>query len=237
MTQDTTRSARRKLSDQVYEHLNGLIVSGALKPGDKMPSERELMARCGVGRPAVREAMQALATLGLISISQGERARVTQLTADSVLEQIDGAARHMLSTSPGSLEHLKGARALFETGVVREAAVKAAKQDIERLRKALDYQRSVIGNPSEFVAADMSFHKTLAGVTGNPILVAVSDAMLNWLAEFHIELLRWRGNENVTLEEHALILDCIEKHNPTAAVQAMTEHLSRSRALFRNRQE
>jgi len=231
---ETSRSVRRKLSDQVYNHLHGLIVSGVLQPGDKMPSERELMSRCGVGRPAVREAMQALATLGLINISQGERARVVQPTADRVLEQIDGAARHLLSTSPGSLEHLKGARALFETGIVRQAAIQASQQDIEQLHQALEYQRSVIGNPSEFVAADMRFHKALAVITGNPILVAASDAMLNWLAEFHIELLRWRGNENVTLEEHALILEHIEKHKPDAAAQAMTAHLNRSRALFQN---
>ncbi len=70
---------RRKLSDQVFDRLREMIVRGELGPGDPMPSERELMQRFGVGRPAVREAMQTMHTQGLISISQGERSRVSEL--------------------------------------------------------------------------------------------------------------------------------------------------------------
>ena len=61
---------RRKLSDEVLDRLKSMIASGELSPGDEMPSERELMARFQVGRPAVREAMQALAGMGLVAISR-----------------------------------------------------------------------------------------------------------------------------------------------------------------------
>ena len=91
---DTTPEpiVRRKLSDEVFDRLKGMIVSGELAPGDAMPAERDLMARFGVGRPAIREAMQALAGMGLIAISHGERARVLAMTPQSVVRQVDRAA-------------------------------------------------------------------------------------------------------------------------------------------------
>ena len=72
---------RQKLSDQVYERLWSMIVSGELSPGDPFPSERFLMNKFEVGRPAVREAMQTLSNKGVITISQGERSRVNELEA------------------------------------------------------------------------------------------------------------------------------------------------------------
>ena len=105
---------KRKLSDEVLERLVELIRSGEFAHGDTFPSERELMKQFGVGRPAVREAMQSLQNAGLISVNQGHRPKVTQPTALGMISQIDIAARHLLNSSPGSLEHLKEARLLVE---------------------------------------------------------------------------------------------------------------------------
>ncbi len=225
--------SRRKRAEDIFDALYRRIVDRELAPGDKLPSERELMARFDVGRPAVREAMQSLASRGLISISQGERARVVHPTADGILRQIDGAVRQLLSGSPADLEYLKQARLLFETAVTGAAAACATPEDIERLRAAFERQRASIGDGSAFVRADMGFHATIASITGNPILAAVSEATLDWLAQFHIELLRKSGREQVTLDEHAEILERIAAHDPEGAVRVMTEHLNRSRSLYR----
>src|SRR3546814_6720858 len=80
---------RRKLADEVFDRLKAMIVSGERSPGESLPSERELMARFGVGRPAIREAMQALANLGLVTISHGERARVREISARAAIHQVD----------------------------------------------------------------------------------------------------------------------------------------------------
>jgi len=228
----TERIIRRKLSDEVQERLLRLISEGNLKPGDAMPSERELMERFGVGRPAIREAMQSLANMGLVSISHGERARVQELTAQSIIRQVDQSAQIMLSRSSDSLEHLKSARLFFERGMVREAAAKASAEDVARLRATVAEQRTLLGMTEAFMSADMRFHTQIAAISGNPIFVSVSEAMLGWLKAYHTELLMWSGKETHTLAEHAEIVDAIERRDADAAEAAMVRHLQRSSGLY-----
>src|SRR5262245_1222463 len=108
-THPPERIVRRKLSNEVFERLFAMIERGDFTPEEQLPSERELMERFGVGRPAIREALQTLATMSLVSINHGERARVIKPSAFGIIDQIDHAARHLLSSSPKSLEHLKEA--------------------------------------------------------------------------------------------------------------------------------
>jgi DNA-binding FadR family transcriptional regulator len=190
------------------------------------------MERFGVGRPAIREAMQSLANMGLVSISHGERARVQEITAQSIIRQVDLSAHIMLQRSSGSLEHLKDARLFFERGMVREAAAKATSEDVARLRATVEEQRALLGKGEEFMAADMRFHTQIAAVSGNPIFVSVSEAMLGWLKAYHTELLIWSGKENFTLAEHTGIVDAIAAHDAVAAEAAMVKHLQRSSGLY-----
>ena len=232
MTMQTERITRRKLSDEVLERLLRLVSEGNLKPGDAMPSERELMERFGVGRPAIREAMQSLANMGLVSISHGERARVQELTAQSIIRQVDLSAHLMLQRSSDSLEHLKAARLFFERGMVREAAQKATADDVARLRAIVEDQRAALGKAEAFMEADMRLHTEIAAISGNPIFVSVSQAMLGWLKAYHTDLLRWSGKETHTLAEHAEIVDAIAKRDADAAEAAMVRHLERSSGLY-----
>lgn len=225
---------RRKLSDEVFLRLKDMIVSGELECGDSMPSERELMERFAVGRPAIREAMQALANTGLVVISHGERTKVQKLTAQAVVQQVDTAAKIMLSMSADNLEHLKSARLFFELGMVREAAVNATPDDVENLKQILEEQRQALGDADAFINADMRFHTAIAALSKNPIYVAVSGAMLGWLKEYHTELLIWSGKEKYTLAEHKKIISCISERNPDTAEKIMAKHLKRSSALYAN---
>jgi GntR family transcriptional regulator, sialic acid-inducible nan operon repressor len=223
---------RRKLSDEVFDRLKSFITSGELQPGDAMPSERDLMGRLGVGRPAIREAMQQLSNIGLLTISHGERAKVRQPTAKSIFQQVDAAAHLMLASSPKSLEHLKQARRFFERGMVREAAAKATPTDIVNLRETVELQRANLGDANAFIGADMRFHTRIAAITGNPLFEAVSEAMLSWLKQYHTEMLIWTGKENVTLSEHEEIITCVASGDPDAAERSMIKHLDRSAALY-----
>ena len=223
------RIVRRKLSDEVLDRLMQLLSEGTLRPGDPMPSERQMMAQFGVGRPAIREAMQALASRGLVSINHGERARVLELTADSIIRQVDQPAQMMLAQSEASLDHLRAARVFFERGMVREAALKATEDDIADLEAIIAEQRGRIGDRSAFISADMRFHSRIAAISGNPIFAAVSEAILGWLRIHHYEILFLVGKEPLTIAEHVEIMDAIRSHDPDAAERAVTRHLERWR--------
>jgi DNA-binding transcriptional regulator YhcF (GntR family) len=107
---------RRKLSHSIEERLLARLQSGDMLPGDVLPSERELMTLFGVGRPAVREAMQNLERMGLIEIRHGERPRVAKPSLERTLSQLGETMRHILIHSASSLEHLKQARSTFDRG-------------------------------------------------------------------------------------------------------------------------
>jgi DNA-binding FadR family transcriptional regulator len=211
-----------------------MIEGGEFRPADQLPSERELVVRFGVGRPAIREAMQNLEVVGLITISHGERARVTQPTAAGIISHIDHSARHLLSTTPGSLEHLKEVREFFEVGMARQAAERATRKGIARLKLALDDQRrNLRGDPAKFVGADMAFHVCIASLTGNPIFEASSQAMLQWLSRYHSGVLHWKGKETVTLDEHQAILEAIAAKDANGAAENMKNHLRRTRSVYK----
>lgn len=223
---------RRKLSDHVFERLWRMIAEGELAPGDFLPSERALMERFRVGRPAVREALQSLANKGLISINHGERSRVNRLTPDVAFGQIDRLAQLMLSTEPSSLEHLKQVRLLLETASVRLAALACGAAEAAALRGLVEAQRALSGQEKAFVEADIAFHLRIADLTGNPIIHAVTEAMLGWLNDYYRPMLRWPGREETTLREHDRIVDFMERRDAAGAESVMRAHLTRAGELY-----
>src|SRR5215471_3855407 len=171
---------RRKLYQDVLDRLMERIRSGAIAPGSQLPSERELMEEYGVGRPAVREALQALERSGIVEIAHGERARVVVPTAESLIAQIAGGAMHLLRTQPDSLEHLKAARLFLETGTARMAAERATEEHVATLRLAIARHRAAMADVEQFLERDMAFHREIASISGNPIFPAIVEALFRW---------------------------------------------------------
>src|ERR1700704_6421236 len=148
---------RRKLYEEVVARIEGMIHEGRYSSGDQLPSERELMEELGVGRSAVREAMLSLQRMGLVTVSSGERARVTTPSATVLVRELSGAARLLLAQQ-GGIGRFQEARALFEIGLARLAAEKATPEDLAMLREALEANRLAIGNRSRFMQTDVAFH-------------------------------------------------------------------------------
>ncbi|MCG8508616.1 MAG: transcriptional regulator NanR [Rhodospirillales bacterium] len=220
---------RRKLSDDVEERLLSLIQDGGLAPGDPMPSERELMERFAVGRPAIREAMQNLERMCLVEIRHGERARVAEPSFARMVDQMGATMRHLLTFSPASVEHLKEARAVFEADMARIAAKRRSSSDIKRLRGIVDEQEALSGDLKRFVAHDGLFHREIAVITGNPIFVSLSESMFGWLSQFHANLVRKKGRERETIIEHHEVIDAIADGAAEKAARSIEAHLNRSR--------
>ena len=223
---------RRKLSQDVADRLVVAISTSEYLPGAKLPSERELMRKFGVGRPAIREAMQALQQMGLVRISHGERARVVNPTPEAIIDQISNAMVMMLATNPRGLANLKDARIQLEIGLVRVAARKATTADLDRLAAAHGALGEARGDPQRFVACDMAFHGAIADMSGNQLVAAVTRAMLDWLSRFKRDMVSVRGAERLTIEEHERILKAIVEGDPEAAARAMADHLGRANELY-----
>jgi DNA-binding FadR family transcriptional regulator len=224
---------RQKLSDKIRHELLEVIDNGSLGPGELLPSERELMERFGVGRPAIREAMQSLETIGLIEIRHGGRARVAEPSIGRMVDQVSATMKHLLANSPASLENLKEARAALEREMARIAARKHSSADLARLRDLLDDQADAVAEPARFRSLDGRFHREIASVAGNPIFTALIDALFLWLADFHVDLVSVPGLEALTLAEHHQILDAIASRDAEAAATAMADHLLRANDLYR----
>lgn len=249
MTSSDPAPARPKRADQVQALLLASIRDGALRPGDALPSERELMARHAVGRVTIREALQNLQRMGLVEIRHGGRPRVRQPTLEQVIADMGETMRHMLTHSEETFGHFKTARLVFEKEMVRMACAARTTADVARLRglvaemdamkaerEGWRERRGEAGadrfEPDAFIRLDGEFHRAIAATGGNPVLAALAGALFDWLAHFHLSQLRDPGQERIVVEEHARIVDAIEAGDPDLAVGRMAEHLNRARALY-----
>lgn len=224
---------RRKLYQDVMQRIVQMIRGDGYAVGDQLPSERDLMDYFAVGRPAVREALQNLEWMGLITISHGERARIAQPSFGVLLDTVALTTSHILTNSDRSLDELKQARLLFEVQMVRIAVQKAGPDDIARLRQRHEDHRASLGDTARFLQCDMMFHREIATITGNALFSALSEAMIGWLGEFYQELVRVEGAEHVTLAEHQSIVEALAANDAEAAERTMTDHLTRASALYR----
>jgi GntR family transcriptional repressor for pyruvate dehydrogenase complex len=222
---------RRRLYEEVASRIEAMIHDGTLKPGDQLPSERELMQRYGVGRPAVREALFALQKMGLVAVTAGDRARVTAPTPEIVIDALSGAARHMLA-APHGVRSFQDARLFFEVGLARHAAMHASEDDIAELNRALEANRLTIGDIPRFERTDVAFHYVLAVIPRNPIFTAIHAAIAEWLVEQrHITLTR-PGQNEIAYRAHAAIARAIAARDPDRAERLMRAHLEQVVSVY-----
>jgi GntR family transcriptional regulator, sialic acid-inducible nan operon repressor len=224
---------RRRLYQEVADRLLERLQQGEFAAGGRMPSEREIMETYAVGRPAVREALLTLERMGLISILHGERARINEPTAQTMMDQIASTARYILSTSPQHRGFLREARLFFETGMVRIAAERATRSDVRKLETVLAEQDRNRSDLDAFGEGDMAFHREIARISGNAIFVAVSQATSQWLMQYRRDLIQLRGAQNVTIAEHRRILERIARRDAAGAAEAMADHLTRANEAYR----
>jgi DNA-binding FadR family transcriptional regulator len=215
---------KRKLSDEIVSRLEAAIRKGTYKPGSSLPPERELMALFGVGRPSVREALYALQKMGLVQIASGERPRVLKPTPKHLLNELGSTARHLIE-QPSGLGHFEEARLALEIYLVTHACWHATAADLQRIDAALAANRAAIGSEAQFVASDIAFHRVLAELPGNPIFVAMHDAVVEWIIDQLPPLPDVAANNRQSFAGHVAIAEAIGRRDVGAAVEAMRRHL------------
>lgn len=215
---------RRRLSEQITEKLEQLIVSGRLKTGETLPSERDLMTLFGVGRTSIREALFALQRKGVVSAQPGMRPVVSEPRAEAIVAELSGTVRLFLATEPGMREFQR-ARRFFEPAIARFAARNADATDRERMALALRACDAARDTPEAFVDADVDFHFAIVQATHSSLLIALHRAVLDWLREQRISSIEPAGSSHAAQRAHRRVLQAIVAGDADAAERAMMEHL------------
>jgi DNA-binding FadR family transcriptional regulator len=221
---------KERLYQEIVEHVQGQVLSGALKPGDRIPAERELAQHFHVSRAAVREAIKALAEKGLVEVHVGRGTFVATLTTDHVVQSMSLLLRDARNTP----EHLQEAREIIEVPIARLAARHRTPEHLARLRALLDAMEAQRHLSRAFIDADSDFHYELARATGNPVLEIVSRTLLTMLRSERVFMVGFRDEIHGAIGSHAQIVEAIERRDPEAAAAAMAGHLTHVSAVLRS---
>lgn len=163
---------QRRLSDDIVEQLEGMILEGTLKSGERLPAERALAEKFGVSRPSLREAIQKLAAKGLLVSRQGGGNYVS----DSLGSTFSDPLLHLLENNPEAQRDLLEFRQTLEASCAYYAALRATEVDRERLTAAFEalqdcYARDDKVSRAEEGAADARFHLAIAEASHNAVLL------------------------------------------------------------------
>src|SRR4051794_4656129 len=163
---DFTRVQRTSLSDHIVEQIAELISRGTLKPGERIPSEKELCEKFGVGRTSVREALRSLSVMGVLETRMGDGSFVTS-DAGRFLER---SFHWGLLLNPKLVEDLIETRLMLESHTACLAAGKATAADLERIEETIHRMQESLAEPEQYLAHDLRFHLAIAEATQNSIL-------------------------------------------------------------------
>jgi GntR family transcriptional repressor for pyruvate dehydrogenase complex len=218
------------VTTETIEKIKGMILSGDVAPGEKLPPESELAERLGVSRSSLREAVRALAVLNVVEAKQGDGTYVTSLTPKVLLDSIGFGIE--LVSDPSLLEVFQ-VRRFLETVATAAAAISISDEELAALRDCMarmDRAESV----EELVPADEEFHHIVAGATRNSVLIALMDNLSSRTVRARL----WRGViERGAVERskqwHHAILQGLEARDPELARAADLMHLVEGESWLR----
>lgn len=209
------------VSDQVARQLKELLESGELTAGERIPSERELAARFGVGRPAVREALRELKAQGLLIAGRGSRG--TTVTARPGLD-LGFPLGEMVGSGAERLLELMELRVAIEVQAAGLAARRATLSDLRRLA-------SIDVNPrdSQHAESDVAYHRAISEASHNALLRRLSNDLVDLLHE-HMPMIldvlyTQPGGAGAVQRQHEVVLEAIRRGDEAGARRAMRQHL------------
>src|SRR3954453_14006431 len=173
------------VTDEAIEKLRAMIVSGELRPGDRLPREADLASTLGLSRNSLREAVRALSLMRILDVRQGDGTYVSSLAADSLLEALNFIVEFHHDTSV--LELLE-VRRILEPAASARAAVVISEPSVEQLAEILGGANAE--SPVEaLVKADVEFHRAMSNAAGNSVLASVIESLSGPTQRARV----WRG--------------------------------------------
>lgn len=217
------------LADTLALRLREEIVSGRLRPGEKLATEQQISETYGVSRPTVREAIGRLKHDGLVVTRQGAGAFVADPTAVSVF-RLDVAD----FSDKGEIRNIVELLMAIEASATEHAAERRTEEDLHAIQAQLDAMQQAIDRGEPGVDEDLAFHRTIVEATGNPFFRDLSDFLDRRVRTFirtaRANTARLQGLTQTVQEEHQAIFDAIAKRDPQGARHAAETHLRNAAA-------
>jgi len=196
------------VTEQVMEQIAQLITSGKLKPGEKLPNERELAERFKVARGRIREALRALSLIGLITIKAGEGSFVNQTKTPVPAETI----HWMYHQEIHNLDEIYAARKLIESEVTMTAAANATPEQTARLEQILELMKQVLPehSPEHFLDLLDQYDLYMGEISGNGVYAKLMQTIVHLRRETSIRLLRVPGSMESSYEGRKKIFEAFK---------------------------
>lgn len=220
---------RTQRSEEIRQQIDAAIRNGDFAPGDRLPSERELVETFGVSRVSVREAIRSLEAVGLVTVQQGRGAFVTDRRSgfgEPMARWLDVHRDEVLELLGvrGALDAYAGELAVEHHDPAKVAAIAAA--------NTLFADAVAAGEPTEtLVPLDVDFHMAIAEASGNRLLYDLLSDLHSYLAESRYLALAPKGRPAQSASEHALILEAVEGRDAALARLATNRHIASVREL------
>jgi GntR family transcriptional regulator, transcriptional repressor for pyruvate dehydrogenase complex len=217
-----TRVSPSRLSDQVAEAMLATILARDLRPGDPLPSERELGEQYGVSRTVVREAVRALAARGMVDARAGRGLAVSQVDAGAVSTTMK-LYLHGQEAIPYA--KINEVRTGIEIQIVGYAAERATDEEIADLRAITEQMREHKDDLEQHSRLDVEFHRALARMTHNELYLIMLDSIGDVMIEIRRATFKLPNDAMRAYREHMRIVAAVAAHDPQAARDAMRRHL------------
>lgn len=212
---------REGASERLVHRLLGMVKAGNLRPGERLPGERELAELFSVSRPTIREAVKALTVLGVLKSRHGGGIFVSPLEAADLL----GPLSFFLSLRDVEVDRLYDARALIEGEIASLAALRATDADADALDALIAEQEQVLADPVAYREVDTRFHRLLADLAGNPFLSRAAESMNVLGLEFRKVASETAEVISGSVLDHKRIVAAMRQGDAEAARQAMRAHM------------
>ena len=220
---DTVKS--KKVSQNITDQIRNAIFEGRLKPGNKLPHERELIEKFRVSKATLREALRSLEVLGFLEIRKGVSGGAFVTEVDMIKAR-DSFANFLLFKNL-SLKDLSEVRLLLEPYIAAKATLAITQEDLSRLEKLIKDSEETIGKSIAFESRkeEIEFHRILASITGNPILMFILEFVENLLIDTKAILKPGEEFSNKVLRAHKRIYNGLLERNVEKVHKEMVKHI------------